>query len=151
MAKEIENKPKTKGNPSWKKGGSSPNPGGRPNNAISLTAIAKRFLAMTPTSIADEIGQQAAKLKALKSQSTMAEIVMASFLYALAVDPQPGNMRELWRRIDGEVVAPSIDVDLTKLSTEQLERLANGEDVLAVLATPGAGATGTTEAPETDR
>ena len=39
-----------------------------------------------------------------------------------------------------------LNIDVSKLADEQLERIANGEEPLAVLATPGQGRTGT-EAP----
>jgi hypothetical protein len=38
---EIENKPKTRGNPNWKKGGKSPNPGGRPKSKNYAEAARK--------------------------------------------------------------------------------------------------------------
>lgn len=38
----------------------------------------------------------------------------------------------------------TLNIDLTKLSDEQLERIANGEDPLAVVATPSQGGVGET-------
>jgi phage terminase small subunit len=42
----------------------------------------------------------------------------------------------------------SLNVDLAQLSDEQLQRIANGEDPLAVLATSGGGGTGAAETDE---
>ena len=120
--------------------------GGRKQNAISLTAISRDFLAMTPKAIGQQCVALASRYNELGSGDgvTMAQYIMASFLLALANDPQPGNMRELWRRVDGEVV--SINLDVAALSDEQLERLANGEDVYSVLADSRGGRVGTTQA-----
>lgn len=41
----------------------------------------------------------------------------------------------------------NLDIDMTLLSTEQLERIAAGEDPIVVLATPGPGGAGTPAAP----
>lgn len=41
--------------------------------------------------------------------------------------------------------AQNLNIDLSQLTDEQLQRIANGEDILAVLATSGTGGTG--EAP----
>lgn len=41
--------------------------------------------------------------------------------------------------IDAAIKSQSFNLDLSNLTTEQLERLANGEDVYSVIATPGAG------------
>lgn len=80
------------------------NKGGRPKNEVSLTAIARRYLAMTPRAIGEEVATLKSRYAKLgKGGSTMGELIVGSFLYALVNDPQPGNMRELWRRIDGEV------------------------------------------------
>lgn len=104
-------------------------------NTVSLTRIARRFLDMTPSEIASEIGSLREKYTRMgKGKSTMAEIVVASFLWNLANDPQPGNMRELWRRIDGEVSQTVFDVDPSTLTDEQLERIRNGESIESVLA-----------------
>lgn len=101
---------------------------------VSLTYTARRFLAMSPSELADEVDAVKTHLSKLgKGSSTMAEIIMASFLYQLANDPQPGNMRELWRRIDGEVPQTVFDVDPATLTDEQLDRLRNGESIEAVM------------------
>jgi hypothetical protein len=119
------------------KGDTRINAGGRPKNEMSLTAIARRYLAMSPAAIGNEIKALSARYKALGvgDGATMAEYIMGSFLYAVANDPQPGNMRELWRRVDGEVAA--LNIDVATLTDDQLERLANGEDVYSVLAHRG--------------
>lgn len=129
-------------------GGSDPrrNNGGRPKNAVSLTAIARDFLALEPQAIALQLKALSARYKQLGSGATMAQYIMGAFLLALANDPQPGNMRELWRRVDGEVV--SINLDVASLSDDQLERLANGEDVYSVLADSRGGRTGKTQSAE---
>jgi hypothetical protein len=112
-------------------------------NVVSLTRIAKRFLDMTPHAISTEIEILRKRYATLgRGESSMAEIIVASFLYAVANDPQPGNMRELWRRIDGEVVQPTFDIDVTKLSNEDLERLRNGESIKTILANAGRCGTG---------
>lgn len=110
--------------------------GGRPKNAVSLTAIAREYLDLEPQAIAQQLKALSSRYKQLGSGATMAQYIMGSFLLALANDPQPGNMRELWRRIDGEVA--SINVDVSQLSDEQLQRLADGEDIYSVLANPSA-------------
>lgn len=120
--------------------------GGRPKNAVSLTAIAREYLELEPQAIAKQLKALSSRYKQLGSGATMAQYIMGAFLLALANDPQPGNMRELWRRIDGEVV--SINLDVASLSDEQLERLANGEDVYSVLADSRSGRTRETQADE---
>lgn len=118
--------------------------GGRPKNAVSLTAIARDYLALEPSAIAEQLKALASRYRQLGKGATMAQYIMGSFLLALANDPQPGNMRELWRRIDGEVV--SLNLDIESLTDDQLERLANGEDVYSVLADPRSSGTGTAKA-----
>jgi hypothetical protein len=115
--------------------------GGRKKNDVSLTAIARRYLGMTPAAIGSELKALQSRYKALGvgDAATMADYIMGSFILALANDPQPGNMRELWRRVDGEIA--SLNVDVATLSDDQLERLANGEDVYSVLAHRGDGGT----------
>jgi len=135
---KIENKEKSKappGNPRWKKGGASPNPGGRPRNDVSLTAIAKNFIAMTSDEIANEIAGLRARYRKLGSgPATMGELIMAAFLWSLANDPQPGNMRELWRRIDGEV---KDELSMT-LKHEKIESYDYGDAIAAIAARPNA-------------
>ena len=111
--------------------------GGRQKSSISLTAIAREYLALEPDAIGKQLKTLAARYKLLGSGATMAQYIMGSFLLALANDPQPGNMRELWRRIDGEL--PNLDIDLASLSDDQLQRLADGEDVYSVLTNRGGG------------
>ena len=57
-------------------------------------------------------------------------------------------MERRWKIMPG-VVAPtsSENIDLSKLSSEQVERLSRGESLYAVLTTPGKGGAGTPEAP----
>jgi hypothetical protein len=140
--KRSENKIKTdkrKAPRSAWKAGQSGNPGGRPKNAVSLTAIARDYLALEPKAIGQQLTRLASRYNQLGQGATMAQYIMGSFLLALANDPQPGNMRELWRRIDGEVA--SLNIDVSTLTDYQLERLANGEDVYSVLANRGDGGT----------
>lgn len=136
---------KPRGKP-FQKGDPRINAGGRPKNEMSLTAIARRYLNMTPAAIANEIKALSARYKSLGvgDAATMAEYIMGSFLYAVANDPQPGNMRELWRRVDGEVA--TLNIDVAQLSDDQLGRLANGEDVYSVLANPGVSRIGKAQA-----
>lgn len=111
------------------------NKGGRPKNEVSLTAIARRYLSMTPAAIAEELDALRARYAKIgKGSATLGEYIMGAFLYALANDPQPGNMRELWRRIDGEVSQTVFDVDPATLTDEELERIRNGESIESVLA-----------------
>jgi hypothetical protein len=104
VAENSKSTAKRKPTPASWKPGVSGNPGGRPKNEISLTAIAKRFLEMKPNVIANEIDFLKSKYQAIgKGNATMGELVIASMLLELVNNPQPGNLRELWKRIDGEV------------------------------------------------
>jgi hypothetical protein len=140
--KEAQKEAAKKRPQTWAKGKSG-NPGGRKKNAVSLTAIARDYLALEPKAIGSQLKTLASRYNQLGGGATMAQYIMGSFLLALANDPQPGNMRELWRRIDGEVV--TINLDVATLTDDQLVRLANGEDVYSVLANPSGGGVGTTQ------
>jgi hypothetical protein len=52
---------------------------------------------------------------------------------------------EMGERVKG-IAAQNLNLDLSNLTNEQLERIANGEDPIRVLATPGAGRAGETPA-----
>ena len=62
MAAKIENKPKANrgGNPAWVKGGTSPNPGGRPRTRELTDALAK---IVKPAELAKELKRLALKAK----------------------------------------------------------------------------------------
>jgi hypothetical protein len=57
-----------------------------------------------------------------------------------------GKDRGYTRR--SEQRAENLNVDMAQLTDEQLQRIANGEDPLAVLATSGGGGTGAAETDE---
>ena len=50
------------------------------------------------------------------------------------------SRRKLWG-LDAPATTRTANIDLAKLSTEQLERLAKGEDIYAILADTGTSGT----------
>lgn len=61
-----------------------------------------------------------------------------------------GMLDDLAKEVGGRKVQSTnqnLDIDMSMLTTEQLERIAAGEDPLVVLATPGPGGAGTPAAP----
>ena len=115
----IANKPKTKGNPAWKKGGASPNPSGRPKDGESWAAIIKSVGDMYPADIVAFIGKDndlGRMLSKLPQGVQMKYLVTARVYSALMFEPTHGLWKELMERSEGKV-------------KDQLDVTSNGEQI----------------------
>jgi len=102
---EIENKPeaKRKGNPAWRKGGASPNPGGRPKNEVSITHWLKTWGEMSSAEAAELCVTYAKELKQVKGDLPIAAIAALRVWMTVMSEPTPGLFAQLLDRIDGPV------------------------------------------------
>jgi hypothetical protein len=102
----IENKGQTKkrGNPNWIKGGTSPNPSGRPKNETSITYWLHEFGGMTSEQVAELAGVYAREFKQLKTGDVpLAAIVALRAYMSLINDITPGMFGHVLDRVDGAV------------------------------------------------
>lgn len=110
-------------------------------DAVQMTRILRRVLAMTGAEAANMAASLAPQLRKFGDGVTLGELVVLSAVASTINDPQPGLLREIWRRMDGEVTQTFIDVDPAALTDEQLERIRDGESIESVVTNPrGAGA-----------
>ena len=100
---------KKRGNPSWQKGGKSPNPSGRPKDGESWAAIIKSVGDMYPADIIAFVGEQndlGQMLKSLPQNVQMKYLVTARVFASLMFEPAQGLWKELMERSDGKVSQP---------------------------------------------
>ena len=76
---------------------------------------------------------------------TNTELIANAALVA-ALGGDVSAMREIRAATEGEKTT-TLNIDVANLTDEQLERIARGEDARIVIASAGAGGTGTTQTP----
>ena len=109
-------------------------------DAVQLTRILRRVITMTGAEAANMAASLAPQLRKFGDSVTLGELIVLSAVASTINDPQPGLLREIWRRIDGEVTQTFLDVDPAALTDEQLERIRDGESIESVVTNPrGAG------------
>ncbi len=126
MTKAIANKSKTKpkGNPSWKKGGTSPNPSGRPKDGQSWREVIADVSNMTIDDILvmvgrdNELGMQLAKMP---KNLQMKYMVTARVMAALMFEPTAGLWNGLMDRMEGKV-AERLQIE-GNLEVENLDKV----------------------------
>ena len=126
MTKAIANKSKTKpkGNPNWKKGGTSPNPSGRPKDGQSWREVITDVSNMTIDDILvmvgrdNELGMQLAKMP---KNLQMKYMVTARVMAALMFEPTAGLWNGLMDRMEGKV-AERLQIE-GNLEVENLDKV----------------------------
>lgn len=87
----------------WRKGGPSPNPGGRPKSTTSITYYLKRYGAMAPAEMAAELEAFARELKQIKGDAPLAAIAAARLWLSQVYEPDGRLMGHLLDRVDGKL------------------------------------------------
>lgn len=120
---ETKKKTKRKGNPTWVKGGPSPNPAGAPKRGQSWAETIKEIGNLTPDE-ARSISQKIFAQVNLGNAITLREAVVMRVFAGLLFDPTPGNFRELMDRADGPVKGA---VKIETWQDELIEALRRGD------------------------
>lgn len=121
---------------SWKKGQSG-NPNGRPKNSETWAGIIRELGDMYAGDILLMVGTNndlGRMLYNLPRNVQMKYLVTARVFASLMFEPSSGLWKELMERAEGKVKDTTLNVNLNNLTNEQLERIANGEDPLKVVA-----------------
>lgn len=126
----------------WRKGGPSPNPGGRPKQKASIAYWLNEFARMTGAEAAAACAVYAAEFKKSKGPLPLAAIIAARALLELMNEPSPALFGQVLDRIDGKVTQP-VDVAIWQAEivtllragqvTPQQVRAELGDDLAAEL------------------
>lgn len=103
VTKIANKKPTKRGNPTWKKGGPSPNPAGAPKRGESWAEIIKRVGEYTPPEAAARSLELAKKLLSIGDGVTLKEAAILRVYGAILFEPQPGLLNILIERAEGKV------------------------------------------------
>jgi hypothetical protein len=126
----------------WVKGSPSPNASGRPKDGESWSGIIKAVGDMYPEDLLTFIGKDNDLGRSIAQYPKSVQIkylITARAFAALMFEPSSGLLNAMMERAEGKIPqAIDVNVDVTKLSIEQLERIAKGESVVDVISDPGA-------------